>query len=110
MLIYSAQILTEQSILRHRQEFETRVRHTSTMFAEQGLNAELYYQNKDFIHNVSLIPTSAHTGEGIPDLLAVLIQLTQTKLSKRIITKELFQVFTFSKKKQKPLPWLLWFD
>jgi len=61
------------------------------MFAEQGLNAVLYYQNKDVVHNVAIVPTSAQTGEGIPDLLAVLIQLTQTKLTKRIITKDLFQ-------------------
>jgi translation initiation factor 5B len=68
------------------------------MFAEQGLNAVLYYQNKDFVHNVSLVPTSAHTGEGIPDMLALLIQLTQTKLTKKIVTKDLFQVTHLSLK------------
>ena len=71
--------------------------HTVTMFAEQGLNAVLYYQNKDFVHNVSLVPTSAHTGEGIPDMLALLIQLTQTKLTKKIVTKDLFQVLRSSR-------------
>lgn len=35
-------------------------------FAEQGLNSLPYYQNKDFARIVSLVPTSAHTGEGVP--------------------------------------------
>ncbi len=74
-----------------KQEFETRLRETITGFAEQGLNAELYYKNKDINNYVSLVPTSAHTGEGIPDLLAVLVQLTQTKLQKRVLVKDQFQ-------------------
>lgn len=74
-----------------QQEFETRVLETVTGFAEQGLNACLYYENKDFVNWVSLIPTSAVTGEGIPDLLMVLIQLTQSKYQAKIKTKEIFQ-------------------
>jgi hypothetical protein len=35
-----------------------------TGFAEQGLNAVLYNKNQDFRKYVSLVPTSAHTGEG----------------------------------------------
>ncbi|KAJ1919292.1 eukaryotic translation initiation factor 5B [Mycoemilia scoparia] len=62
-------------------EFETRVESTVTQFAEQGLNAKLYYENKNFAKYVSLVPTSAITGEGIPDLLALLISLTQTRMS-----------------------------
>jgi translation initiation factor 5B len=49
--------------------FEERVKLTIGYFAEQGLNACLYYQNKDFSNYVSLVPTSAHTGEGIIILL-----------------------------------------
>lgn len=48
---------------------------------EQGLNASLYWQNDDLAHTVSLVPTSAHTGEGIPDLLRMLITLTQERLT-----------------------------
>ena len=35
----------------------------------QGLNAKLYYENDDFRRNVSVVPTSAITGEGVPDIL-----------------------------------------
>ena len=48
---------------------------------EQGLNASLYWKNDDLAHTVSLVPTSAHTGEGIPDLLRMLITLTQERLT-----------------------------
>lgn len=51
---------------------------------EQGFNCELYYENKDFKSNLSIVPTSAHTGEGIPDLLFLVVKLCQTVLTKQI--------------------------
>ncbi|CEG70045.1 Putative Eukaryotic translation initiation factor 5B [Rhizopus microsporus] len=68
-----------------KQEFETRVQQTIVAFAEQGLNAQLYYKNKNFAKYVSLVPTSAHTGEGIPDMLNLLIHLTQTRMSDKLM-------------------------
>ncbi|KAJ1667812.1 eukaryotic translation initiation factor 5B [Coemansia sp. RSA 1813] len=66
-------------------EFKLRANEAMTAFAEQGLNAKLYYENKDFAKYVSLVPTSAITGEGIPDLLALLVSLTQTRMSKQLM-------------------------
>ncbi|CAO3630905.1 unnamed protein product [Cunninghamella blakesleeana] len=68
-----------------RDEFETRVTNTIVAFAEQGLNAQLYYKNKNFAKYVSLVPTSAHTGEGIPDMLNLLVSLTQTRMSDKLM-------------------------
>ncbi|KAI9481290.1 MAG: hypothetical protein EXX96DRAFT_618227 [Benjaminiella poitrasii] len=68
-----------------RAEFEKRVADTMLAFAENGLNAELYYKNKNFAKYVSLVPTSAHTGEGIPDMLNLLIHLTQTRMSEKLM-------------------------
>ncbi|CAO3592993.1 unnamed protein product [Absidia cylindrospora] len=68
-----------------RDEFETRVSKTIVAFAEQGLNAQLYYKNKNFAKYVSLVPTSAHTGEGIPDLLNLLVTLTQSRMSEQLM-------------------------
>ncbi|KAI8830025.1 P-loop containing nucleoside triphosphate hydrolase protein [Chytriomyces cf. hyalinus JEL632] len=62
-------------------EFNERVAKTKVAFAEQGLNAELYYNNKNISKYVSLVPTSAITGEGIPDLLHLLVDLTQNRLT-----------------------------
>lgn len=66
-------------------EFEDRLEKTKTALMEQGLNSEVYYKNKNLAKNVSLVPTSAITGEGIPDLLALLLQLTQSRMSKQLM-------------------------
>jgi translation initiation factor 5B len=62
-------------------EFNERVEATKIAFAEQGLNAELFYKNPDVRKYVSFVPTSAITGEGVPDLLSLLVQLTQDRLT-----------------------------
>lgn len=66
-------------------EFESRASQIMLTIAEQGLNAELYYKNKDFKEYVSIIPTSAHTGEGVPDILMLLVQLSQKLYIDRIM-------------------------
>ncbi|KAK3491674.1 hypothetical protein B0T13DRAFT_438826 [Neurospora crassa] len=61
-------------------EFKNRLEQTKLAFAEQGFNSELFYQNKSMAKYVSLVPTSAHTGEGIPDMLKLIVQLTQERM------------------------------
>lgn len=61
-------------------EFAKRLSDTKVAFAEQGFNSELYYENKSMAKFVSLVPTSAHTGEGIPDMLKLILQLTQERM------------------------------
>lgn len=62
-------------------EFAKRLDDTKLAFMEQGFNAELFYQNKSMAKYVSLVPTSAHTGEGIPDMLKLIIGLTQERMT-----------------------------
>ena len=66
-------------------EFRDRLEKTKLAFAEQGFNAELYYENKSMAKNVSLVPTSAHTGEGIPDMLKLLVSLTQERMTNKLM-------------------------
>ncbi|KAF8485281.1 P-loop containing nucleoside triphosphate hydrolase protein [Russula ochroleuca] len=68
-----------------QREFEDRVQQTILAFAEQGLNSVLYYENKNFARNVSLVPTSAITGEGVPDMIMLLVNLTQQRMSDRLM-------------------------
>src|SRR6201996_2721075 len=68
-----------------KREFEDRVKKTIVAFAEQGLNAVLYYENKNFARNVSLVPTSTITGEGVPDMIMLLVNLTQQRMSDRLM-------------------------
>ena len=66
-------------------EFRDRLEKTKLAFAEQGFNAELFYENKSMAKNVSLVPTSAHTGEGIPDMLKLLVTLTQERMTNKLM-------------------------
>lgn len=66
-------------------EFRDRLEKTKLLFAEQGFNAELFYENKSMAKYVSLVPTSAHTGEGIPDMLKLLVTLTQERMTNQLM-------------------------
>lgn len=55
---------------------------------EQGLNAERYDRIQDFTKNIAIVPTCARSGEGIPDLLAMLVGLAQKFLEGRLETDE----------------------
>lgn len=60
-------------------EFEKRLQQTMLNLNEQGLNVALYWKNPDPRKYVSIVPTSAITGEGIPDMLQIIIKLTQVR-------------------------------
>ncbi|GBG26948.1 Eukaryotic translation initiation factor 5B [Hondaea fermentalgiana] len=80
-------------------EFETRTQQVITQLMEQGLNAKLYYENKRFKQVVSLVPTSAHTGEGIPDLLMVLLTLTQRLMVEQLMFSPIMEATVLDVKK-----------
>lgn len=71
-----------------KDEFEERTKAIVLEFAQQGLNAALFYENKDPRTFVSLVPTSAHTGDGMGNLISLLVDLTQNMLSKRLAHSE----------------------
>lgn len=66
-------------------EFRDRLEKTKVAFAEQGFNSELFCENKSLAKYVSLVPTSAHTGEGIPDMLKLLVSLTQERMTNKLM-------------------------
>jgi len=49
-----------------RDEFDTKSKRIILQLAEQGLNTALYFENPDVRKYVSIVPTSAVTGEGMP--------------------------------------------
>jgi translation initiation factor 5B len=51
---------------------------------EQGLQADLYSKISDFRKTVAIIPMSAKTGEGIPELLMTLVGLAQRFLEEQL--------------------------
>ncbi|XP_045492140.1 eukaryotic translation initiation factor 5B isoform X2 [Colias croceus] len=86
----SAQRKDVRDILKMQQpntqlEFEKRCKDVILQFAEQGLNAALFYDNPDPRTYVSLVPTSAVTGEGMGNLLAMIVQACEGPLHKRLV-------------------------
>lgn len=49
-----------------------------------GFNSEAFYRVKDFTKEVAIVPVSAKTGEGVPELLAVLVGLTQQFMQQKL--------------------------
>ena len=45
--------------------------------SDKGFSADLYWRVQNFQNNVGVVPVSAMTGEGIPDLLTVMMGLSQ---------------------------------
>jgi translation initiation factor 5B len=56
------------------------------------MNASLFHENPDPKSYISLVPTSAITGEGMGNLLALLVTNCQNMLSKRLMFSEELQV------------------
>lgn len=53
-----------------------------------GFQSEAFYRVKDFGKEVAIVPVSARTGTGIPELLTVLVGLTQQYMQKRLEQQE----------------------
>ncbi|CAE6493446.1 MAG: translation initiation factor IF-2 [Candidatus Nitrosotenuis sp.] len=53
-----------------------------------GFQSEAFYRVKDFAKEVAIVPVSARTGTGIPELLTVLVGLTQQYMQKRLEQQE----------------------
>ncbi|KAF4738700.1 hypothetical protein FOZ63_000415, partial [Perkinsus olseni] len=75
-----------------KHEFDDRLKRIQLQLAERGLNTAVYWENHDVRRDVSIVPTSAVTGEGVPDLLYLIVKLTQTLMAKKITKQpDLFQ-------------------
>ncbi|KAJ8676530.1 hypothetical protein QAD02_012317, partial [Eretmocerus hayati] len=74
-----------------QREFDKRAKEVIVQFAEQGLNAAIYYENPDPRSYVSLVPTSAITGEGMGNLLGLIVDACQGPLAKRLMFCEELQ-------------------
>lgn len=71
-----------------------------------GFDAELYYKISDFTKKVAVVPTSAETGEGISELLAMITALSQKFLKDRISVKEEGKGVVLEVKKEKSINYL----
>lgn len=81
------EVIKKQS-LTTTSDFQKHTRELICDLAIQELNAKLFYEIDDYKSWVSIIPISAKTGEGMADLLKLLIELSQRFMTKKLIVKE----------------------
>ncbi len=71
-----------------RQDMDEHLYTIMGAFSSQGFQANRFDKITDFTKTVAIVPTSAKTGEGIPELVTILIGLTQQHLKKQLkVTK-----------------------
>jgi translation initiation factor 5B len=71
-----------------REDLDTKLYDIIGVFSRLGFKTDRFDRIKDFTKTIAIVPTSAKTGEGITELLMVLIGLTQQHLKKRLQTTE----------------------
>ena len=67
-----------------RSQFEEKLYEIIGVLYDKGFKADLYFNIKDFRKSVPIIPISAKTGEGIPELLMVLVGLAQRYMEEQL--------------------------
>jgi translation initiation factor 5B len=66
-------------------EFEVKISSIISELASYGFNANRFDRIRDFRREIAVVPVSAKTGEGIPELLAVLVGITQQYMRSRLM-------------------------
>ena len=71
-----------------RRDLDERLYNIIGILSRLGFRANRFDKISDFTKTAAIVPTSAKTGEGIPELLAVLVGLTQQYLQPRLQVTE----------------------
>jgi len=67
-----------------QKEFKDRMSKVMLQLNERGINCAPYWENTDLKSTVSIVPTSALTGEGVPDLLYMILNLSQNLMASNL--------------------------
>ena len=69
-----------------RIELDNRLYTIMGALSRLGFRSDRFDKVSDFKTNLSIVPTSARTGEGMPELMAVLVGLTQSYMKEELVT------------------------
>lgn len=69
-------------------ELEKRIYLLAGELSQYGFQADLYTRIKSFAKTLAIVPVSAKSGEGIPDLLMLILGLAQVYLRNRLAFRE----------------------
>ncbi len=82
-------VVAEKQQMEHTtQVFEQHMYNVISQLAQNGVFADRYDRINDFTKAIALVPISAKTGEGVPDLMLMLIGLAQRFLENRLTNEE----------------------
>jgi translation initiation factor 5B len=71
-----------------QEDLDNRLYNMMGVLSREGISSERFDRVRDFTHNVAIVPVSAKTGEGIGELIAVLIGLTQQYMQDKLTVTE----------------------
>lgn len=71
-----------------KEDLDGRLYNMMGTLSREGFHSERFDRVRDFTRNIAIVPVSAKTGEGIGELLAVLIGLTQQYLTEKLEVTE----------------------
>jgi translation initiation factor 5B len=89
-----------------KQEFNEKLLMIEASLSSHGFNADIYYNVTDFTKKLALVPCSAKTGEGVPEIMMLLCGLSQKFLSERLKLDERAKGVIFEVKKEKSSQYL----
>ncbi|GAU20322.1 hypothetical protein TSUD_338030 [Trifolium subterraneum] len=79
----------KQQCMDTQNAFNMKLTQIISQFKEHGISTEIYWKNKEMGETISIVPISAKCGEGIPDLLLLLVMYSKTMLDKLTYKEEL---------------------
>lgn len=91
----------EAQAMHTQQDFQQKLAMIISALNSYGFNSDLFWEVKDFTQKIALVPISAKTGEGIPELLMVLCGLSQKFLVKQLSLGEKAKGVILEIKKEK---------
>ncbi|MEM0133704.1 MAG: translation initiation factor IF-2 [Thermoplasmatales archaeon] len=70
------------------EELDNKIFQLSSQLYREGFSADRYDRISDFTRNIAIVPLSAKSGYGVPDLLMVLAGLAQTFLESQLTNED----------------------
>jgi translation initiation factor 5B len=93
----------ESQPLNVSQEFQEALLTFQGALSQHGFDSDLYYEVTDFTKKIAIVPCSARTKEGIPELLLTLCGLSQKFLKQRLKVSEEAKGVILEVKKEKSM-------
>ncbi|MFW6282896.1 MAG: translation initiation factor IF-2 [Minisyncoccales bacterium] len=96
----------EKQAIRTRQEFDEKIYKLIAALQHWKFDADLFYNVEDFTKKVALVPCSAETKEGLPEIVMVLCGLSQKYLKGKLELNQKAQGVIFEINKEKSINYI----